>query len=148
VQLVPKIRNAPCIQSVFSIHRTIADLQQRQMNPESRTMLPKMAFTGFASRYREPTLDEGFEDITKVNFKVRSLVPSFLERVRCWGWRAYGAPLRLRAVVVSMGRTSTDVLLLHSLMGRQRRRPNGASFGYPEQDGPLRAKGENEDERE
>jgi hypothetical protein len=44
---------------------------QRQMNPESRTMLPKMAFTGFASRYREPTVDEGFEDITKVNFKVR-----------------------------------------------------------------------------
>lgn len=33
-------------------------------------MLPKMAFTGFASRYREPTSDEGFEDITKVNFKV------------------------------------------------------------------------------
>jgi hypothetical protein len=41
------------------------------MNPESRTMLPKMAFTGFASRYREPTADEGFDDITKVNFKVR-----------------------------------------------------------------------------
>lgn len=34
-------------------------------------MLPKMAFTGFASRYREPTVDEGFADITKVNFKVR-----------------------------------------------------------------------------
>lgn len=44
---------------------------QRQMNPESRAMLPKMAFTGFASRYREPTVDEGFDDITKVNFKVR-----------------------------------------------------------------------------
>jgi len=44
---------------------------QPQMNPESRTMLPKMAFTGFASRYREPTVDEGFDDITKVNFKVR-----------------------------------------------------------------------------
>lgn len=54
-----------------------ADLQ-RQMNPESRTMLPKMAFTGFASRYREPTLDEGFDDITKVNFKV------------CLRWRLLG----------------------------------------------------------
>lgn len=41
------------------------------MNPESRTILPKMAFTGFASRYREPTEDEGFQDITKVNFQVR-----------------------------------------------------------------------------
>lgn len=33
-------------------------------------MLPKMAFTGFASRYREPTASEGFQDITKVDFKV------------------------------------------------------------------------------
>lgn len=41
-----------------------------QMNPECRTILPKMAFTGFASRYREPTADEGFQDITKVNFQV------------------------------------------------------------------------------
>lgn len=30
-----------------------------------------MAFTGFASRYREPRVEEGFEDITKVDFKVR-----------------------------------------------------------------------------
>ena len=33
-------------------------------------MLPKMAFTGFASRYREPKIDEGFQDITKVDFRV------------------------------------------------------------------------------
>lgn len=46
-------------------------------------MLPKMAFTGFASRYREPTLDEGFEDITKVNFKVGC------DGVR-WGWPENG----------------------------------------------------------
>ncbi|GAB7330138.1 hypothetical protein MBLNU13_g01816t1 [Cladosporium sp. NU13] len=48
---------------------TVRALTGDLMNPESRTMLPKMAFTGFASRYREPTVDEGFEDITKVNFK-------------------------------------------------------------------------------
>jgi len=41
------------------------------MNPESRTMLPKQAFTGFAARYSPPTLDEGFVDITKVDFEVR-----------------------------------------------------------------------------
>jgi hypothetical protein len=48
-----------------------------QMNPESRNMLPKQAFTGFASRYVPPTLDEGFVDITKVDFEVRcrSLFP-------------------------------------------------------------------------
>ena len=44
-----------------------------QMNPERRTMLPKMAFTGFAARYREPKLEEGFQEITKVDFKVRIL---------------------------------------------------------------------------
>ncbi|KAI4727080.1 PNK3P-domain-containing protein [Aureobasidium sp. EXF-10728] len=43
--------------------------QQLGMNPESRTMLPKQAFTGFASRYSPPTLDEGFVDITKVDFE-------------------------------------------------------------------------------
>ncbi|KAJ9619534.1 DNA kinase/phosphatase Pnk1 [Taxawa tesnikishii (nom. ined.)] len=44
-------------------------IAQPQMNPESRTMLPKVAFTGFASRYREPTLEEGFQDITKIDFQ-------------------------------------------------------------------------------
>ncbi|KAK3706743.1 DNA kinase/phosphatase Pnk1 [Vermiconidia calcicola] len=39
------------------------------MNPEKRMMLPKVAFTGFASRYREPKVEEGFQDITKVDFK-------------------------------------------------------------------------------
>ncbi|KAI4808920.1 PNK3P-domain-containing protein [Aureobasidium sp. EXF-8845] len=43
--------------------------QALEMNPESRNMLPKQAFTGFASRYVPPTLDEGFVDITKVDFE-------------------------------------------------------------------------------
>ncbi|KAG9656623.1 PNK3P-domain-containing protein, partial [Aureobasidium melanogenum] len=43
--------------------------QKLGMNPESRTMLPKQAFTGFAARYSPPTLDEGFTDITKVDFE-------------------------------------------------------------------------------
>lgn len=33
-------------------------------------MLPKVAFTGFASRYREPKVEEGLQDISKVDFKV------------------------------------------------------------------------------
>jgi len=40
------------------------------MNPEQRVNLPKVAFTSFASRFREPELKEGFEDITRVDFKV------------------------------------------------------------------------------
>ena len=43
-------------------------------------MLPKMAFTGFASRYREPTPKEGFQDIVRIEFKVRFLVTYVVER--------------------------------------------------------------------
>jgi bifunctional polynucleotide phosphatase/kinase len=44
------------------------------MNPENRTMLPGLAFTGFASRYRKPELAEGFQDIVEVKFEVSKLV--------------------------------------------------------------------------
>jgi hypothetical protein len=42
-----------------------------QMNPENRSILPKLAFTSFSSRYQKPELTEGFQDITEVPFKVR-----------------------------------------------------------------------------
>jgi hypothetical protein len=41
------------------------------MNPEKRTILPSLAFRGFASRYKRPQISEGFQDITEVAFKVR-----------------------------------------------------------------------------
>jgi hypothetical protein len=82
---------------------SITDLQ-RQMNPESRTMLPKMAFTGFASRYREPTTDEGFDDITKVSFKVRSgLVLS------CWRCVGMWHAIEPRSATCSNMGLSTDI---------------------------------------
>jgi bifunctional polynucleotide phosphatase/kinase len=33
-------------------------------------MLPKLAFTSFASRYRAPKVEEGFGEIIKVDFEV------------------------------------------------------------------------------
>jgi bifunctional polynucleotide phosphatase/kinase len=42
-----------------------------ELNPESRQVLPKLAFTTFASRYRPPKLKEGFEDIVEVKFQFR-----------------------------------------------------------------------------
>jgi bifunctional polynucleotide phosphatase/kinase len=42
-----------------------------QTNRESRTILPHAAFSGFASRYREPRASEGFADIIKTGFQVR-----------------------------------------------------------------------------
>ncbi|KZF25768.1 putative DNA 3'-phosphatase Tpp1 [Xylona heveae TC161] len=47
----------------------VRSLNGELMNPEKRTLLPKVAFTGFTSRFREPTLEEGFEDIIKVDFQ-------------------------------------------------------------------------------
>lgn len=38
------------------------------MNPEKREMLPGIAFKSFQQRFQEPKLEEGLEDITKVDF--------------------------------------------------------------------------------
>jgi hypothetical protein len=45
------------------------------MNPEKREQLPGIAFKSFAQRFVPPTLSEGFQDIHRINFKVR-LAPS------------------------------------------------------------------------
>ena len=38
------------------------------MNPEKRELLPGIAFTSFRQRFQKPNLQEGFEDITEINF--------------------------------------------------------------------------------
>lgn len=40
-----------------------------------------MAFTGFASRFKEPKLKEGFQDILEVDFKFRGTK----EEYEIWG---------------------------------------------------------------
>ena len=47
------------------------------MNPEKRALLPNIAFTSFNSKYKPPTLDEGFKDITEVKFQVRFYFPFY-----------------------------------------------------------------------
>jgi bifunctional polynucleotide phosphatase/kinase len=42
-----------------------------QLNPEDRKSLPKLAFNGFASRFKEPREKEGFQDVTEVKFTFR-----------------------------------------------------------------------------
>ncbi|KAH6874799.1 polynucleotide kinase 3 phosphatase-domain-containing protein [Thelonectria olida] len=51
------------------------------MNPESRQGLPKLAFNGFASRYKAPSTKEGFEDVTEVHFEFRGTK----EEYEIWG---------------------------------------------------------------
>ncbi|TWU78434.1 hypothetical protein ED733_008847 [Metarhizium rileyi] len=54
------------------------------LNPEARSVLPKLAFTGFASRYKEPQLKEGFQDIIEVEFKYRGTKEEYVVWARYW----------------------------------------------------------------
>ncbi|GAT21701.1 polynucleotide kinase- 3'-phosphatase [Aspergillus luchuensis] len=40
-------------------------------NPESRTLLPGIAFGDFLRRFKEPSMAEGFQDIIRVEFRFR-----------------------------------------------------------------------------
>jgi hypothetical protein len=42
----------------------------RQMNPERRTILPAVAFRAFATRYTPPRLEEGFQEVMELDFRV------------------------------------------------------------------------------
>lgn len=51
------------------------------LNPETRQGLPAQAFHGFASRYKEPRMNEGFQDVTEVLFNFRGTE----EEYKVWG---------------------------------------------------------------
>ena len=53
----------------------------KSLNPESRQVLPKMAFTGFASRYKAPQVKEGFQDVMEMDFQFRGTK----EEYEIWG---------------------------------------------------------------
>ncbi len=52
---------------------TVRALSGSRFNPEKRSILPHSAFAGFSSRFKEPKLTEGFQDIIKVEFQVQDL---------------------------------------------------------------------------
>ena len=51
------------------------------MNPGGRAGLPKLAFNGFASRFKEPKSTEGFKEVVEVEFKFRGTE----EEYKIWG---------------------------------------------------------------
>jgi len=51
------------------------------MNPEGRSMLPAVAFRSFQQRYIAPSANEGFQDITQVDFHFQGTP----EQRRIWG---------------------------------------------------------------
>ncbi|RFU36102.1 hypothetical protein B7463_g161, partial [Scytalidium lignicola] len=50
-------------------HNDVVRALNSEMNPEKRTILPKLAFNGFVSRFQKPVLSEGFQDIQEIGFK-------------------------------------------------------------------------------
>lgn len=50
-------------------HNDVVRAHNSSMNPESRMILPPIAFRSFAQSYVQPSIDEGFQDITTVHFE-------------------------------------------------------------------------------
>ena len=50
-------------------HNDVVRAHNSSMNPESRMILPPIAFRSFAQSYIQPSLEEGFLDITTVHFE-------------------------------------------------------------------------------
>ncbi|KAH7261760.1 polynucleotide kinase 3 phosphatase-domain-containing protein [Fusarium tricinctum] len=65
-------------------HNNAVRALNESLNPESRSVLPKMAFTGFASRFKPPQLKEGFQDITEVQFQFRGTEDEYQIWGRYW----------------------------------------------------------------
>lgn len=60
------------------------DILRLQMNPESRQLLPKLAFNGFASRFKEPKVKEGFQDVVELDFVFRGTPEEYAIWGRYW----------------------------------------------------------------
>ncbi|KAL6714847.1 DNA kinase/phosphatase Pnk1 [Lecanora helva] len=56
---------------------TVRALSGDTFNPEKRSILPHSAFAGFAARYKEPKVKEGFQDIINIEFQVPLRTSSF-----------------------------------------------------------------------
>ncbi|RMJ23237.1 Polynucleotide [Aspergillus sp. HF37] len=52
-------------------HNNAVRAANRDLNPESRAIVPGIAFGDFARRFREPEVGEGFEDVVRVEFRFR-----------------------------------------------------------------------------
>ncbi|GAB1318316.1 DNA kinase/phosphatase Pnk1 [Madurella fahalii] len=62
-------------------HNDVVRSLNKSLNPEARQALPKLAFNGFGSRFKEPKTLEGFQDVIQVDFKFRGT----REEYNTWG---------------------------------------------------------------
>lgn len=58
---------------------TVRALSDSDFNPERRTILPHSAFAGFAARFKEPRVKEGFQDIITIEFRVFLQFPGLMQ---------------------------------------------------------------------
>ncbi|KAI1389212.1 PNK3P-domain-containing protein [Hypoxylon trugodes] len=65
-------------------HNDIVRALNKPMNPEARAALPGLAFNGYFSRFKEPKVKEGFEDIVEVEFKFRGTKEEYAIWGRYW----------------------------------------------------------------
>ncbi|KAK4034952.1 polynucleotide kinase 3 phosphatase-domain-containing protein [Parachaetomium inaequale] len=52
-------------------HNATVRSLNKGLNPEARQALPRIAFSGFSSRFKEPKVEEGFQDVVPMHFKFR-----------------------------------------------------------------------------
>ncbi|KAL2150361.1 hypothetical protein VTH82DRAFT_6924 [Thermothelomyces myriococcoides] len=62
-------------------HNAAVRSMNKRLNPEARQAIPRIAFNGFTSRFKEPKVEEGFQDIIPVDFKFRGTK----EEYEIWG---------------------------------------------------------------
>ncbi|KAL9604981.1 MAG: hypothetical protein Q9219_000169 [cf. Caloplaca sp. 3 TL-2023] len=48
---------------------TVRAIARGKFNPDERSILPHSAFSSFASRFRQPKVEEGFQDVISVEFQ-------------------------------------------------------------------------------
>jgi bifunctional polynucleotide phosphatase/kinase len=51
-------------------NEAVRSLNNALFNPENRGALPSVAFMGFQSRFKEPKVEEGFQDVVEIPFQV------------------------------------------------------------------------------
>lgn len=69
-------------------NNTVRALAGDAFNPENRSILPHLAFSSYASRFKKPSMAEGFDDIITLEFQVRYLyiILTLIAKGKSNGW--------------------------------------------------------------
>ncbi|KAL8378095.1 hypothetical protein RB595_008683 [Gaeumannomyces hyphopodioides] len=65
-------------------HNDAVRSMNAMLNPESRDSLPTIAFNTFGSRFKEPKLSEGFQDIVEIEFTFRGSREEYAAWAKYW----------------------------------------------------------------